>query len=144
MQLTSPNMQMKHKLENDPSDIVSFKDVFPAFREIGEKHSRVDFFLTPILANDGQAEEISEYAEKFGITSFKYYLYDAPGGFRLAFSETNRVFRFRRRNGVPRHGTCGAAWAPCIGSLHCENWGIVRVLEERLKKRGEEGLWGMG
>ena len=66
---------MKHKLENDPSDIVSFKDVFPAFREVGEKHSRVDFFLTPILANDGQAEEISEYAEKFGITSFKYYLH---------------------------------------------------------------------
>ena len=25
IQLTSPNMQMKHKLENDPSDIVSFK-----------------------------------------------------------------------------------------------------------------------
>ena len=38
MQLTSPNMQMKHKLENDPNDIVSFHNVFPAFKEAGEKH----------------------------------------------------------------------------------------------------------
>lgn len=47
MQLTSPNMQMKHKLENEPSDIVSFKEVFPAFKEAGEKRSRVDFFTDP-------------------------------------------------------------------------------------------------
>lgn len=144
MQLTSPNMQMKHKLENDPNDIVSFKDVFPNFKVAGEKHSRVDFFLTPILANDGQAEEIPEYAEKFGITSFKYYLHmmrpENSGWLsqkRMGFFGFDDGTVYRGMEHVARLGP------PCIVSLHCENWGIVRVLEERLKKQGrmDIGAW---
>jgi hypothetical protein len=38
MQLTSPNMQMKHKLENDPNDIVSFGRI-PEFQTAGESTS---------------------------------------------------------------------------------------------------------
>ena len=144
MQLTSPNMQMKHKLENDPSDIVSFNNVFPNFKEAGEKHSRVDFFLTPILANDGQAEEIPEYAEKFGITSFKYYLHmmrpENSGWLsqkRMGFFGFDDGTVYRGMEHVAKLGP------PGIVSLHCENWGIVRVLEERLKKQGrmDIGAW---
>lgn len=144
MQLTSPNMQMKHKLENDPNDIVSFSEVFPAYKEAGEKHSRVDFFLTPILANDAQSDEIPEYAEKFGITSFKYYLHmmrpEASGWLsqkRMGFFGFDDGTVYRGFEHAAKLGT------PCIVSLHCENWGIVRVLEERLKKQGRKdfGAW---
>jgi len=144
MQLTSPNMQMKHKLENDPNDIVSFNDVFPSFKEAGEKHSRVDFFLTPILANDAQADEIPEYVDRFGITSFKYYLHmmrpEASGWLsqkRMGFFGFDDGTVYRGMEHVGKLGT------PCIVSLHCENWGIVRILEERLKKQGRKdfGAW---
>jgi dihydropyrimidinase/dihydroorotase len=144
MQLTSPNMQMKHKLENDPSDIVSFKEVFPNFKEAGEKHSRVDFFLTPILANDAQAEEIPEYAEKFGITSFKYYLHMMRPENSGCLSQ-NRMGFFGFDDGTVYRGMEHVArlGPPGIVSLHCENWGIVRVLEERLRKQGrmDIGAW---
>jgi dihydropyrimidinase/dihydroorotase len=144
MQLTSPNMQMTHKLLNEPKDIVSFTEVFPAFKEAGEKHSRVDFFLTPILANDNQADEIPEYVEKFGATSFKYYLHmmlpEASGWLsqkRMGFFgfDDGTVYR-----GLEHVGKLGP---PCIVSLHCENWGIVRIFEERLKKQGRKdyGAW---
>ena len=121
-------MQMKHKLENNPNDIVSFNDVFPNFKEAGETHSRVHFFLTPILANDSQAEEIPQYAEKFGITSSKYYLHmmrpENSGWLsqkRMGFSGFDDGTVYRGMEHVPGSGRrASSASTAKIGAL-CES-----------------------
>jgi hypothetical protein len=81
MQLTSPNMQMKHKLENNPNDIVSFRTC-SQFQTGRRDPLSCGFLFDPILANDSQAEEIPEYAENWRHFVQILSPHDAPGKFR--------------------------------------------------------------
>lgn len=118
--------------------------VFPAFQRLGDQHSRVDYFYTPIFATDEQVLEIPELAKRFGITSFKYYLH---------MMEARRFLKV-----WPAASTLGIAdgfddgmvylgleltsrlGPPGIVLIHPENWEIARIFEDRLKKAGRKDM----
>ncbi len=124
-----------------PEDVVSFNKVVPFCMEACERDSMVDFFFTPMLESDEQATEIPLYAEKFGITSYKFYLHCQDHQLASHWAKGSGLLRgfdsgtvFIAMENVARIGP------PGIVSLHCEDWTIGRVLEDRLKKEGRSDM----
>lgn len=145
-QLMSPNLREEYKKERDPEDVKLYSEVFPILQELAEEHSMVDFFFTPILMNDEQAEEIPLLAKEFGITSYKLFLHMKKGAETLrarepqkktgfyGFDEGTVYLCFEK---VSELGPAG------LLSIHCENWEISRIFEKRLKEAGRKdmGTW---
>ncbi|MBI4524622.1 MAG: amidohydrolase family protein [Deltaproteobacteria bacterium] len=124
-----------------PEDVVSFNDVVPYCISACEQDSSVDFFLTPMVETDEQAEEIPIYAEKFGITSYKFYLHCKNYEIAKHWSHGSGLVRgfdsgtvYIAMENVAKMGP------PGVVSLHCEDWEIGRVLEDRLKKQGRKDM----
>jgi dihydropyrimidinase len=136
----SPRMGTKpFKEEVEPSDVVSLHKVMDIAIQTGHEHSIVDFFYTPQLETDEQAREIPEYAEKYGVTSYKFYLhakrpelaarswYVYRSGLATGFDDG---VVFQAMENASRIGP------PGIVSIHPENFEIIRILEQRLKDAG--------
>lgn len=145
-QFTSPNIRWEYKKNKDPEDVKLYSEVFPVFKEMGEQFSMIDFFFTPILMNDEQAEEVPELAKKLGITSYKLYLHLKKGAETFGAWEPQRKLGFYGFD----EGTVYLSFEKVaeIGSsgllaIHCENWEIARVFEKRLRKAGRKdmGAW---
>jgi dihydropyrimidinase/dihydroorotase len=120
-----------------PADIPNFTRAMPAFYE-ASRSSVVDFFLTPIVSTEEHVEEIPRLAGEHGITSFKIHLQMQgpwkPAWPHYAFDDGTIYLAFEA---VAKLGR------PAIALLHCENWEIARVLENRLKAAGrtDMGAW---
>ncbi|MBI4523017.1 MAG: dihydroorotase family protein [Deltaproteobacteria bacterium] len=124
-----------------PEDVVSFSDVVPYCISACEKDSTVDFFFTPMVETDQQASEIPAYAKNFGITSYKFYLHCK--NYEIAK-------HWAHGSGLPRGFDSGTVYIgmenvarlgpPGIVSLHCEDWEIARVIEERLRNEGRNDM----
>ena len=56
------------------ADVVSFNKCFGVAKEIIESVSMTDCYLTYMLETDEQANEIPQYAEEHGVTSYKLYM----------------------------------------------------------------------
>ncbi len=145
-QQTSPAISREFKKEKEIQDIKPVSEVFPILKELGEEYSMMDFFFTPILMNDEQAEEVPFLAKKFGITSYKLYLHLKKGadtfgawepqkkmGF-YGFDEGTVYLCFEK---VAELGPAG------LLAIHCENWEISRIFEKRLRAAGRKdmGAW---
>ncbi|MBI4319373.1 MAG: amidohydrolase family protein [Chloroflexi bacterium] len=124
-------------------DIRPFSEVMDLFQELGNNHSRVDYFLTPIVTTDEQVLEIPKLAEEHGVTSFKFYMHMKQGP-RVASK-----WYAQRFMGFPGFddGTVYLALEnaarigpPGIVSIHPENWEIVRLFEDRLVKAGRTDM----
>ena len=106
----------------------------------------VDFFLTPKILKDEHALEIPRLARDFGITSFKYQLH-LMSPERTATYWPNRKSQgyFGYDDGTIYLGLEAVAklGRPAIVCMHCENWEIARIFEERLLKAGrkEYKIW---
>ena len=141
MMLTSPTMTRKYKELKDPADIVPFSQVIPEFQEMGNEHSMVDYFLTPLVATDAQVEEIPRLAEEFGATSYKYYLHLKRGQETLGQWEPQRkvgVYGFDDGTVLIGMEHVGRLGPPCIVCIHPENWEIIRVMQARLIAQGRK------
>jgi dihydropyrimidinase/dihydroorotase len=120
-----------------PADIPGFTRAMPAFYEAG-RMSAIDFFLTPIVSTEEHVEEIPALAREHGITSYKIHLQMQgpwkPAWPHYAFDDGTIYAAFEAVAGLG---------APAIALLHCENWEIARVLENRLKAAGrtDMGAW---
>jgi dihydropyrimidinase/dihydroorotase len=120
-----------------PADIPSFTEAMPLFFEAA-RSAAIDFFLTPIVSTDEHVAEIPYLAKEHGISSFKIHLQMQgpwkPSWPAYAFDDGSIYSIFES---VARLG------APAIALLHCENWEIARVLQERLMKQGrtDMGAW---
>jgi dihydropyrimidinase len=120
-----------------PADIPTFTQAMPAFFEAC-RSSVIDFFLTPIIATDAHAEEIPQLAREHGITSFKLHLQ-----MQGAWKPTWPNYAFDDGTVYSVFDTVAKLGPPAIALLHCENWEIARVLEQRLKEAGrtDMGAW---
>jgi dihydropyrimidinase len=122
---------------NGPADIPSFTDAMPIFFAAA-RSAAIDFFLTPIISTDEHVSEIPYLAKEHGISSFKIHLQMQgpwkPSWPAYAFDDGSI---YSILESVARLG------APAIALLHCENWEIARVLQERLMKQGrtDMGAW---
>lgn len=141
----SPRMGKKpFKKEAEPSDVVSLNEVMDIAIETGREHCLTDFFYTPQLETDQQAEEILQYAEKYGVTSYKFYLHARRP--EIAASMGWYVYRsglaagfddgvvFKTMENVAKIAP------PGIVSIHPENFEIVRVLHQRLIDAGRKDM----
>ena len=119
-------------------DVISFHEVIDYFTGIVEDVSAVDTFVTYMLETDQQATEIPEYARDHGVTSFKLYL--------QAMSPDAEPNWPGRRAGLGAGFDDGVVYQtmentaalgyPGIVLMHCENWEIARVFDERLRAEG--------
>lgn len=137
----SPNMGQPYKAEKGEDEVVSYSEAFNLFKELGESRSMVDFFLTPKILKDEHALEIPRLARDFGITSFKYQLH-LMNPERTATFWPNRKSQgyFGYDDGTVYLGLEAVAklGPPAIVCMHCENWEIARIFEERLLKAGRK------
>ncbi|RCV51922.1 dihydroorotase [Marinitenerispora sediminis] len=132
------------------ADVGSFHKSFPAARKVIESVSHTDAYLTYMLETDEQAEEIGEYAEQHGVTSFKLYL--QTRGLRGMPDDDDSNWPSRRAglgHGID-DGTVYLAMEqvahlgyPGMVHIHPENWEIARVFEDRLRATGRTdfGAW---
>jgi len=142
----SPNMGQPYKAERGEDEVVPYSEAFNLFKELGESRSMVDFFLTPKILKDEHALEIPRLARDFGITSFKYQLH-LMSPERTATFWPNRKSQgyFGYDDGTVYLGleAVGKLGPPAVVCMHCENWEIARIFEERLLKarRKEYRVW---
>jgi len=137
----SPNMGQPYKAEKSAEEVPPYAEVFDLFKGLGESRSMVDFFLTPKILKDEHALEIPRLARDFGITSFKYQLH-LMSPERTATFWPNRKSQgyFGYDDGTIYLGLEAVAklGPPAIVCMHCENWEIARIFEERLLKAGRK------
>jgi dihydropyrimidinase len=129
-------MGQVYKEITEPSDVVSYADVFPTARAIIDDRAHIDVGLTFAVMSDQHAEEVPRYIEDFGVSSFKFYL-----GYKNPTPWTARI-------GLPSRWDDGTLhWAMeniakhrGIAMFHAENQEVVRVLEARLKAEGRDDM----
>lgn len=132
------------------ADVVSFHEAFPSGKRVIEEVSQVDAYLTYMLETDEQADEIPEYIEQHGVTSYKLYL--QTRGMKGMADDEDSNWPSRRAGlgtGID-DGTvfrvmeeiahCGY---PGMVHIHPENWEIARIFEARLRASGRTdfGAW---
>jgi dihydropyrimidinase/dihydroorotase len=134
-------MGQPYKAERGEDEVILYSEAFGLFKELGESRSMVDFFLTPKILKDEHALEIPRLAKDFGMTSFKYQLH-LMSPERTATFWPNRKSQgyFGYDDGTIYLGLEAVAklGPPGIVCMHCENWEIARLFEERLLKAGRK------
>jgi len=121
-----------------PDDVVSLHEVFGHFTDLVKSDCALDIFLTLMLETDQQAQEIPEYARDYGVTSYKLYLQSMSPG-----AEPNWP---GRQAGLGHGFDDGTIWLtmeavaeigrPGVVCMHCENWEIARIFDQRLRAEG--------
>lgn len=137
----SANMGQPYKAEKTEEEVPLYADAFGLFKELGEARSMVDFFLTPKILKDEHALEIPRLARDFGMTSFKYQLHlMSPERTATYWPQRKSQGYFGFDDGTIYLGMEAVAklGPPGLVCMHCENWEIARLFEERLLKAGRK------
>lgn len=127
--------------EVSPEEVALYGDVFNVFKEMSEKYSMVDFFLTPKILKDAHAAEIPKLASEYGVTSFKIQLHlKTPEAVSKFWTTGKRQGYFGYDDGTVflAFENVARLGRPAIVCLHCENWEISRILQDRLIKEGRK------
>lgn len=139
----SPKLRKNYIDEPKPEDVVPFSRVMPEFIEVFEATSFIDCFVTGFVTTDEQAMDIPQVAREFGVTSFKFYLHMMQG------PRTYSAWAGRQKGGwlgfddgtiyltMEKTAEIGPPGIVCI---HPENYEIVRIFEDRLKKAGRTDM----
>jgi dihydropyrimidinase len=137
MQLVSLAITGGTEKVKGPADIPSFTRAMPLYYEAA-RSAVIDFFLTPILGTDEHVAEISYLAKEHGISSFKLHL-QMQGPWKSSWP----AYAFDDGSIYRAFESVAKLGAPAVALLHCENWEIARVLEQRLKEAGrtDMGAW---
>lgn len=129
------------------ADTVPWSQNFPTDREMGEECSIVDFFITPYINTEAQAQEIPELAHRFGLTTFKFYpnlktpatTHVSPRwkmrmAMPVSFDDSLIYYGFER---VAAIGPAGMAL------VHNEDTEVATVLMRRLQEEGrtDPAVW---
>jgi dihydropyrimidinase/dihydroorotase len=137
MQLVSLAITGGAEKVKGPADIPSFTRAMPLYYE-ASRGAAIDFFLTPILGTDEHVAEIPYLAKEHGISSFKLHL-QMQGPWKSSWP----AYAFDDGSIYAVFDAVAKLGAPAIALLHCENWEIARVLQERLIAAGrtDMGAW---
>lgn len=129
-------MGQAYKETTEPADVVSYGQVFDGARSAIDDVAHVDVGLTFAIQSDEHADEVPQYMDEFGVTSFKFYL-----GYKNPTPWTQRVglpsrwddgTLFAAMENIARHGG--------VAMFHAENQEVVRVLEARMKASGRTDM----
>ena len=112
---------------------VSYLDFFPKVKEIGEKHSYIDFTYSLGILTEQHIDELEEVVHRFGLTSFKFFRnyerqlndkFKIDNGINLSSMDLMRLLQ-----------TFKEISPKLLLGVHCENMDINRYLTEELKKQ---------
>jgi dihydroorotase-like cyclic amidohydrolase len=137
----SANMGQPYKAEKSAEEVPLYAEVFDLFKNMGEERSMVDFILTPKILKDEHALEIPRLARDYDITSFKYQLHlMQPERTATYWPQSKSQGYFGYDDGTIYLGMEAVAklGPPAIVCMHCENWQIARIFEDRLLKAGRK------
>ncbi|WJR80326.1 dihydroorotase family protein [Bradyrhizobium sp. NP1] len=110
--------------------------IFETIRNICEQRARVDFGFHLVISTPEQLASVPMYAERFGVSSFKLFMYNRGGeGARLGLPDIDDGFLYRLAEAV--HAS-GAVLCP-----HCENIEAAWVFRDRLMTSDPEGKGGL-
>lgn len=107
----------------------SYFDHLPAFRQAMDERSYVDSVFHPQIFNEQQIAEIPEYAEQFGIRSYKFYMSGMPG---IVKSVSDDVLL----DGFRMVASLGPDAVACV---HCETGALIDRARNDLRTRKPEG-----
>lgn len=115
---------------------VSYHDFFPKAKEIGERHSYIDFSYSLGILTEQHIDELEEYVQEYGLTSFKFFRnyerqlnskFKIDNGINLSSADLVRILtKFREIS--PK----------LLLAIHCENMDINRYLTSQLKQQEVE------
>lgn len=109
---------------------VSYHEFFPKVREIGEKHSYIDFAYSLGILTEQHIDELEEYVTQYGLTSFKFFRnyerqlndkFKVTNGIHLTAMDLLRIL-MKMKEISPK----------LILGVHCENMDINRYLTDLL------------
>src|SRR3954452_979551 len=104
---------------------------------VAEAGARVDFGFHLVLSTEEQLAAVPLYKERYGVPSFKIFMYNRGGeGRRLGLPDIDDGFLFRLLE----------AARDCRGIVcpHCENIEVAWVLRDRLVALDPNGEGGLG
>ena len=104
------------------------------WRDLGNRQSCIDFAFHFGLTSKLDVAHLKECADRFGVTSFKFYLmYKGEAGAAKGFHEIDDALLFSAMQQVAgiRGGILGA---------HCENVEVIRALRPPIKDAGQDDL----
>lgn len=108
----------------------SYSIHLPGFKKAMDERSYVDSIFHPQIFTAEQIEEIPQYAEEYGIRSFKFYMSGIPGIVK-SISDDALLHGFR---------TVAGLGADAIACVHCETGALIDQAREALKKKKEGSL----
>jgi dihydropyrimidinase/dihydroorotase len=134
--IKSTKMDRSLKDYHDPEDAISYLEACPVAIDIVERESTIDVGFNLAIMSDRDSLEIPEIAERYGVTSYKFY-----AGYRDASP-------FARSIGLPvawDDGTLFLGFESIariggLAMLHAENADVLRVLTSRLRSTGRQDL----
>ncbi|MFC0212281.1 dihydroorotase family protein [Paenibacillus chartarius] len=114
----------------------SYHSLFPKWKEAGESNSYIDFAYSLGILTEQHIEELEEYVDRLGVTSFKFFRnyerqlndkFKIGNGIHLSSYDLMRLLtKFREIS--PK----------LLLAIHCENMDINRALTSKLKKEDVE------
>jgi len=112
----------------------SYLDLFESEKHKGEKQAYVDFSLHFCMMNDQQLREVKEYAEKLGVSSFKFFMnFRGEEGKYMGIEGIDDGFLYEGLESIARQKNAKAV-------IHAENIEIGWRFRKRLREAGRDGL----
>ena len=122
--------------------IPSLMEAFPKFKKMMAR-SYTDYFLTPFVTTDEQVREIPEFAEKYGVTSYKMYLQMLQGEhIRSMWPLVETMGWYHIDDGTIYLAMKNIAelGPPGLLGFHAENWEIACIIKEELMAEGRSDV----
>lgn len=116
----------------------SLLETFEREREIAEAHSAFDTAFHFILNSMAQIEEIPQYAERFGVRSFKFYMGGYSKGNPIGLVTVSDADLYEAMARIRELGP----YARCM--VHCEDDALVEHLTAKAKASGRNDLAAYG
>ncbi|MDD5014018.1 MAG: amidohydrolase family protein [Atribacterota bacterium] len=111
-----------------------YSQIFIPEKEKAEKQSYIDFSYHICLMKDEQLEEIPLYVEKYGISSFKFFMnFRGDEGKSMGVEGLDDGFLYEGFKKISQYPRAKAL-------IHAENIEICRRFQKQLKEEGRDGL----
>jgi dihydropyrimidinase len=112
----------------------NYTDIFEFEKSKGEKNAHGDFSFHFCLMNDVHLENIKDYVEKLGVSSFKFFMnYRGDEGKHMGLESLDDGFLYEALEAISKYKGAKAF-------IHAENIEIAWRFRKKLQEEGGDGL----
>lgn len=126
-----------------------YREIFPEVLQLSEGHFYTDYGFHLAIMTAEQLPEVGELVEKFGVGSFKFYMFykalnlsaDSTRGKDYTMADNYDLGHlYLLMEQVSAMSRKHASKGRIALSLHCENPELIRVFIDKVKEQGVKGL----